>query len=90
LVSTNEQYVFAFQSSGNIGVFSGNAETLTAALVNSLPSNGFTQTWTANTAGLAGVSLVMQTDGNLCLLNTADQPVWCAGTNGTAGADTYA
>jgi hypothetical protein len=90
LVSTNEKFALVFQSSGNLAIFSGNTELITAANVNSLATSGFTQTWTANTAGLAGTNLVMQQDGNLCINNNVDVPVWCAGTNGTAGSDTYA
>ena len=79
-----------FQTDSNLVLFSGNADKVTPSNVNALGSNGFTQLWTANTAGLAGTNLVMQIDGNLCILNNVDVQVWCAGTNGTAGAGTYA
>jgi len=59
LVSTNERFALVFQSTGNLAIFSGNTELITASNVNSLATSGFTQTWTANTAGLAGTNLVM-------------------------------
>jgi len=60
LVSTNEKFALVFQNTGNLAIFSGNTELITSTNVNSLAAtSGFTQTWTANTAGLAGTNLVM-------------------------------
>ncbi|GAA5157885.1 hypothetical protein GCM10023321_36790 [Pseudonocardia eucalypti] len=42
--------------------------------------------WNAQTTGKGGVKAVMQGDGNLVVVNAANQPVWNAGTAPNPGA----
>ena len=48
--------------------------------------SNFKPSWSTNTSGSGGSTLIMQTDGNLVEYNSAGQAVWSSGTNNNPGA----
>jgi hypothetical protein len=81
LWSRNKRALLLFQTNGNLSWWAASPDANGDAVQNPPPWN----MWQAWITGKGGTDLLMQTDGNLVVLNRAGQPVWYTGTPGHPG-----
>lgn len=81
LWSQNKRGLLLFETNGNLSWWAATPDANGNAIQNPPPWN----MWQAWITGKGGVSLLMQTDGNLVVLDRNNNPVWSTGTPGHPG-----